>query len=257
MTLQLSGIDVVRSENTLLEDVSIEVEPGRVVAVLGPNGAGKSTLMNVAMGDITPDAGSVQLNGEPLQEWESRHRARIMAMLPQLSLLNFPYTAEEVVQLGRTPHATGRLVDKQVSREALAQMDCLHLSERLYPQLSGGEKQRIQLARILAQLWNDDIDNSRYLLLDEPTAALDLAHQHQVLNVVRQRAQHNYGVLLVLHDFNLAASVADDILMLKDGRVVASGSPDKVLTSQCIEEVFGASVHILPHPVTGLPVVVG
>jgi iron complex transport system ATP-binding protein len=257
VALVLDKIEVVRYGAKLLDQVSLRVDPGQVVVILGPNGAGKTTLLNAAMGDIEPDSGTVTLEGEPLANWNLKKKARKFAMLPQLSLLNFPYTAEEVVRLGRTPHSTGRVLDNSITLEALDLMDCLHLRERLYPHLSGGEKQRIQLARVFAQLWQTDGIGAHYLMLDEPTTSLDLAHQLQVLRVVKDRASANCGSLLVLHDFNLAASVADEIIMLGCGKVVASGSPTEVLTPATIERVFGASVHVVPHPVSGLPVVVG
>lgn len=248
-SLRLSGV-------TLLDNASIELQPGEVTAVLGPNGAGKTSLLRVLVGELALQDGSVTLSGKALALWPARLKARSVAVLPQHSLLDFPFTASEVVLLGRTPHETGKQRDEQIVTEALAAVDATHLAARFYTQLSGGEKQRVQLARVLAQIWDREPDNNRFLILDEPTSSFDLAHQQLTLDVVRQLAGDGVGVLMVLHDLNLAARCADRIVLMCGGLVVQSGSPHEVLNTQTISSVFGVDVSIGIHPVTGTPLVI-
>jgi iron complex transport system ATP-binding protein len=171
-------------------------------------------------------------------------------VLPQDSTLSFPFIVSEVVLMGRTPHLRGAEGprDYEIAAWALRAVEADHLRDRLYPTLSGGERQRVHLARILAQIWEAPADGSRYLLLDEPTTNLDLAHQQSVLRVVRRFASEGTGSLVILHDLNLAAQYADLIIMLKAGRVMASGSPVEVLTQAKIQQTFDLPVTVITHP---------
>ena len=180
-----------------------------------------------------------------------------MAFLPQLSLLNFPYTVEEVVLLGRTPHETGSAIDNKALKEALAYADIERLQGRLYTQLSGGEKQRVQLARIFAQIWHEGSLEGKLLLLDEPTASLDLNHQLQVASVIRKLASRGCAVVLVVHDFNIVAGMVDQLIALKDGRQVAAGTAREVLTEELFREVFAVDVIVSNHPQRDQPIVIG
>ncbi len=243
----------------LLAGVSLELCAGELVAVVGPNGAGKSTLRRVLCGDAEPNAGEVWMDGRPLAAWPLVERARVRAVLPQDSTLNFPFTVLEVVLMGRTPHVRGTEEprDYEIARAALNATEAEHLSERVYPTLSGGERQRVQLARVLAQIWEPTpTGDARYLLLDEPTSNLDLAHQHSTLNIARRFTRTGLGALVILHDLNLAAQYADRLIMLKAGRVVAAGPPAQVLTESSIRATFDVPVLITRHPVLDCPLVV-
>ena len=239
----------------LLEDINLYLEAGTILALAGPNGAGKSSLLQLIAGDIQPDSGQFSLGGRGFGDWTARERARRLAFLPQMSLLNFPYTVEEVVMLGRTPHSSGLHKDREIVEQALWFTDTLSLRQRLYTRLSGGEKQRTQLARVFAQIFDRGSLSGRLLLLDEPTAALDLAHQQQVLLAVRQLARDGCAIILVIHDLNLAASIADRVLVLDQGRQVAQGTPDEVLTTGLFRNVFGVEVDISRHPRGNHPVI--
>jgi iron complex transport system ATP-binding protein len=253
--MSLSAIDVTyqAGERKLMENVSLRVEPGRVHAVLGPNGAGKSTLLKLLAGDLRAASGSVTLDGRAIAEWSPFERARRRAVLPQSENLGFDFTVRQVVTLGRMPcrqHAP--LQEQALITAALQAADALQLEARLYPTLSGGERARVQLARVLAQVW-ERADHERYLLLDEPTASLDLAHQHLCLRLARQLAAEGVGVLVILHDPNLALSYADDITLLCCGQSVAQGSPEQVLTRDHLEKVYGVKVDILRSQLTQQP----
>lgn len=227
-----SHLRVTRGGRDLLDDVSLSVRAGELLAVLGPNGAGKSTLLKVLAGEVVPDAGEVAVGGRRLANWPPRELARTRAVMRQDTHLEFGFSAREVVMMGRYPHCARHTTarDWEIVDAALAAADAGHLAERPYPGLSGGEKARVQFARALAQVWPGDTE-SRLLFLDEPTAALDITHQHSLLALARERTRtHRFAVIAVLHDLNLAARYADRIALLDQGRVVASGSPGEVLT---------------------------
>ena len=240
----------------LLENVSFAVQPGEVLTILGPNGAGKSTLLRVLSGEWAPADGEVSFNGRPIHQWRAAERARAMAVLPQGATLDFPFTCEEVVMLGRTPHDSGQQRDGEIVGEALAAVDGSHLRSRIYTQLSGGEKQRVQLARVLAQIWEPVAGQSRILILDEPTASFDLAHQQLTLDLVQQLAGQGFGVVMVLHDLNMAARCATRMLLIDCGRMVEYGPPMAVLTPDNIQRVFGVSAVVQTNPLTGNPLVI-
>ncbi len=241
---------------TLVENVSLKVEPGEVVAVVGANGAGKSTLLKLLSGDLHPAQGDVLLAGKPLRQWHKRELARARAILPQASSLSFGFSALEVALMGRSPHIQGieRAEDLAIVHSALAAAHVEHLAQRSYLTLSGGEQQRVQLARVLAQIW--EATGARFLLLDEPTNNLDLAHQHGTLGIASDFARRGVGVLAILHDLNLAAQYADHILIMKGGRMLAYGTPNAVLTQAAIRDAFDMSVIIASHPSLGCPLVI-
>jgi len=177
ISLHLAGFD-------LLRNINLSVEAGQVTVLVGPNGAGKSSLLKVLTGELNPTQGAVWLNHRELSDWDIQDKANVLAVLPQHSELNFPFTANEVVALGCIPHATGYAVDQKIIADALQMVDASYLERRLYTQMSGGEKQRVQLARVLAQIWSPNALGEQFLVLDEPTAAFDLAHQQMTLEIV-------------------------------------------------------------------------
>ena len=249
ISLHLSGFD-------LLRNISLEVEAGAVTAIVGPNGAGKSSLLKVLTGEITATRGDVYLNQRELTHWPLLDRAQMLAVLPQHTLLNFPFTADEVVGLGRIPHQTGVTKDNQIITQALDLVDASYLQKRFYTQMSGGEKQRVQLARVLAQIWQPSDHGEQFLVLDEPTSAFDLSHQQLTLDIVRQLAERGVGVLMVVHDLNLAARCADNLVVFDGGVIAAQGKPKDILSEQLIEKVFGVKSIISQHPVTKRPLVI-
>ncbi|MEX0922423.1 MAG: heme ABC transporter ATP-binding protein [Rhodovibrionaceae bacterium] len=252
--LEATDIHHAFGPQPVLAGATLRVAPGEVHALLGPNGAGKSTLLKILAGELTPQSGAVRMGGRPLADWHPLAAAWRRAVVPQFTSITFPFTAAEVVALGRAPHS--RRGAEQIGRLALAAAGAGHLAKALFPTLSGGERQRVALARGLAQIWEAPPDGGpRYLLLDEPTASLDLAHQHAILALARDWAAEGVAVAVVLHDLNLAAAYADRITLLHCGQIRASGSPDAVLQPELISEVYGIAVTRAPHPDSGLPVV--
>ncbi len=238
------NVSVERGRRTILNGVTASFSPGEVVGLIGPNGAGKSTLLKAMCGEAGMQ-GSIIVDGRDVKTVKPAELARRRAVLSQHSELNFPLTAFEVVMLGRNPHIVGRErgIDREIVREALELVDATHLSAQLYPTLSGGERQRVQLARVLSQIWEKPPEGSRYLMLDEPTSSLDLAHQHLTLEIARKFAEQQTGVLIVLHDIALATAFCDRVYMLKGGRVHSFGAPRAILTRDSILDVFNFDIN--------------
>jgi iron complex transport system ATP-binding protein len=237
----------------VLAGIDLEVDAGELVAVLGPNGAGKTTLVRIATGGLAPSRGSVSLFGNPLGELPRRERARRVAVVPQESRAVFDFTVREIVRMGRAPHL-GLLgiegpADRDAAEEAMRETDLLELADHRMAELSGGEKQRVLIARALAQ-------GSPLLLLDEPTAYLDIRHRLEVYRLARDlRASRGLTVLSVSHDINLAARFCPRVVLLHRGRVLADGPASEVITSGSLREVYGTEVRVLPDPDRGNPVV--
>ena len=254
MILDCAHIHFSVGKTSILEDVSVEVKAGEVVALCGPNGAGKSTLLKIASGELRPDAGRVNLLGRALEEWSPRSAAKVRAKLSQDSHLSFSFTAREVVEMGRFPHQTDAQ-NPEIVRQCMDRVDISALADRDYTTLSGGEKQRVHMARVLAQLTCES-DASKLLLLDEPTSALDLRHQEVALSLAYDLCrEQGFGVLVVLHDLNLAAAWADRVVILKEGKVRCQGTPEAVLTEEALHEIYDVEVVVLEHPKTGRPIV--
>jgi len=232
--------------------ISLRLARGEVVGVIGPNAAGKSTLARLCCGLLKPQQGSVSLQGEPLSRLSRRERARRVAFLPQHPPHDLSFTAHEVALMGRAPHlglwSLEGPRDLDRARAALQEVDALELGDRPISQLSGGERQRVFLARAFAQ-------EAALLVLDEPTAALDLAHQVLLVNALRRRAREGGGALLVLHDLALAGAACDRLALLDRGRVVAEGTAGEVLRPAVLSPVYGTDVEVVPNPATGQPLV--
>ena len=256
MSIKVDALDLHLGKKQLLSNVSLELHPGEVLAVLGPNGAGKSSLLKVISGEYGSYRGSLYLNHRNYPQWKPRHIAHMVAVLPQQSQLTFPFSVHEVVMLGRIPHNTGRSRDADIVRQALERVDAAHLSDTPYPVLSVGEKQRVQLARVLAQIWDETPLGHRYLLLDEPTSALDISHQHHTLKLARALAHEGVGVLAILHDLNLAARYADRVGLMHRGRMFIEGAIGDVLTPNIIRQVFDIDAEVTTHPVSQRPLVI-
>ncbi|MFN3339603.1 MAG: heme ABC transporter ATP-binding protein [Dietzia sp.] len=244
--LSAEGVTVRIGGRVLLDAVNLDVYAGEVLALVGPNGAGKSTLLGVVAGDTEPDSGRTVLDGTDLRRWRLGDLARRRALLTQANSVAFPFTVREIVSMGRAPWAAlpEDDDDEEIIDESLTATDTSHLQSRTFPTLSGGEKARASLSRALAQ-------RAGVLLLDEPTAAVDLRHQETVLELARTVADSGGAVVVVLHDLELAAAWSDRLVMISDGRIRAEGPPEQVLTAELVEEVYQQPVLIDRHPVTG------
>ncbi|MFD4294750.1 ABC transporter ATP-binding protein [Rhodococcus sp. NPDC058505] len=251
MLLEGRGLGIWYGDKRIVDDVSIAVGSNEVVTLIGPNGSGKSTIFKALSGRLAPRTGAVLLEGADLTSWSARRRARAIGMLNQKNTAPEDMTVRELVGYGRHPHRRwyerSTADDGEAVDWAIAHTELKALAERPVSQLSGGEAQRAWLAMVLAQ-------RPRVLLLDEPTTYLDIAHQHEVLEVVTSLNRTlGISVLMVLHDLNQAATFSDRIVALSGGRVVADGAPAAVLTPDLIRDVYGMEAEVQAHPGTGHP----
>lgn len=245
----LEGVGYRIGGARILDGVTLDVAYGRVLALVGPNGAGKSSLLGILTGDAAASAGTVLLDGTPIGDYRATELARRRSVLLQSNQVSFGYTAYEVVEMGRAPWIGVDGGDDETKiLESLARADVAHLASRTFSSLSGGERARVSLARVLAQ-------DTPIVMLDEPTAALDLKHQEDVLRIAADLAAQGRAIVVVLHDLSLAAAYADDVVILHGGRVAAHGAPGAVLTETAVERVYGTPVRVMTDPDTGRPIV--
>ncbi|MFT4122976.1 MAG: heme ABC transporter ATP-binding protein [Microbacteriaceae bacterium] len=248
VTISAQDVTVVRDGRPILAEASLDVGPG-LTAIVGPNGAGKSTLLGVLSGDVAPSRGRAVIDGEPIARMSHAALARLRSVLAQDNRVAFPFTVREIVEMGRSPwmREASRQRDEAAIAVAVAETDVAHLTERRFTSLSGGERARVSLARVLAQ-------QTPAVLLDEPTAALDLGHQEEVMRVARSLAASGRSVAVVVHDLSLAAAYADRVAVIAAGRIDAVGGPAEVLTAQRIERIYGLAVELVERG--GRPVVI-
>lgn len=232
----------------ILHNISCDIQASQWVGILGPNGAGKSTLLRILAGVLAPSTGRVLLEGRALQAWPAIERAQRLAFVPQRTDLSFPFQVREVIEMGRTPYLrrwqTESAEDERIVHTVMVETETTHLARRDVTTLSGGELQRVTLARALAQ-------QPGFLLLDEPTASLDLRHQFDVVAILENLVQQGVTVLTALHDLNLAAAVCTTLILLRAGQVYASGTPAQVLTAETIRAVYEVDVVLQHNTATG------
>lgn len=247
--LEATNISVHLGRMPILQDISFAAAPGKITAIAGPNGSGKTTLLRALTGEIAA-RGQIRLNGQDIRKIPAVELASIRAVLPQKTALAFPFTALEVVRIGQS---FGIHPDPSLPRRALDRVGLLHLADRPYQVLSGGEQSRVQLARILTQVWEPVLaDQPRWLFLDEPVASLDIGHQLQVMQIARDFADAGGGVVAVMHDLNLTAMFADHIVLMETGQICVQGTPADVMTSPNLSRAYGCQVKIGTLPKDGL-----
>ncbi|WP_323751751.1 heme ABC transporter ATP-binding protein [Marinobacter sp.] len=251
MTLLVNNLSVLLGGVTIVRDINLSLEPGEVMMLLGPNGAGKSTLLRALSGEL-PFLGQIVMAGRQLVDWKPSQLARRRAVMPQKVDVNFPLTVEEVIAMGRASTSKGK-PDGIIDR-LMVELDITHLRHRMVPGLSGGEQQRVQLARVLGQIL--DTSGPRLLLLDECTSALDPAHQQLVMEVIQRLArEQGIAVLAIVHDLNLAAQFSDRLLIMQAGRCFREGTAPEVLTQSVLKAVYGYRARVISLP-EGYPLVV-
>jgi iron complex transport system ATP-binding protein len=246
------GVTYRVNSGTLVDGIDLVGHPGEVIAILGPNGAGKTTLLRLIAGDLMPDDGSVTVRGIDTRSSAPLELAKVRSVMRQGSANDIPFTALAVVEMGRHPHRTDEHasldLDRSAIRSAMDRTDTSQLASRIFSTLSGGERTRVIMARVFAQ-------EAPLALLDEPTAALDVAHQERVLGEMRQLAADDACVIAVLHDLNAAAFYADRIVLMEAGTVRAEGSPTEVLNSELLSDAYGQTMTVVDHPTRNCPLV--
>lgn len=249
--VEVENLSFTYGQQPVISDVSFNVAAGEILGIIGPNGSGKSTLIKLISKVLVPQAGRIRINGEDIRSWSRRRLARTVAVVPQETQIQFAFTVEEIVEMGRAPYLgrlqVGRDRDREIVNEAMRATDILQLADRYVTELSGGERQRVIVARALAQ-------EPQVLLLDEATSALDINHEVEMFELVRALTERErLATVAVLHDLNLAAQYCDRLLLLSQGRVKAIGRPEVVLTAENIATVYGTEAVIHTNPLTGKP----
>jgi iron complex transport system ATP-binding protein len=254
--LETRHLAVDRGARCVLSGVSLSFLPGRLAVIAGPNGAGKSTLIKALSGELSPAQGAVYLDGAALHQMPAAALAARRAVVPQATVLSFPFTVLEVVRLGSSVPGFGLDRHDEHAQAALATVDLPHFAQRLYTQLSGGERQRVHFARALCQLTSANVSTgSTVLLLDEPTSNLDVAHQMQLLGRAKHEARSGRIVIAVLHDLNLAATWADDVILIGNGGVVAQGPPEAIFSDSTLSDLYEQGIRVNTTPSDGRPFV--
>ena len=256
--LRTENISYSIHKKQILKNVSALFQPGEFNMILGPNGSGKSSFLKIFSGEINKFDGSVFYDDKKIKEIKNEELAKKRAVMSQQADLSFPLLVEEVVMMGRYPHFTFNPNKKDVTicNEVIERMNLAEFTKRNYLTLSGGEKQRVQYARVLAQVWEKPTDGYRYLFLDEPLNNLDISYQHDFLAAAVELIKDHTVLIAVMHDINLAAHYADNLFFFKEGELVVHGKPKDVLTENVIENVFNVKTKVIENPVTNKPLVI-
>lgn len=255
--IEARDISVLIGGKKIISSVDFEIRQGDLAAIIGPNGSGKTTFLKALSGEL-PYTGRVTMNGRDTASMKAWESASIRAVLPQATALSFPFTVREIVKLGLIGGRSGVLAgeNERLPERALARVDLDGFAGRFYQELSGGEQQRVQLARVLCQVWAPVLDGvPRYLFLDEPVSSLDIKHQLIIMNLARDFSRRGGGVVAILHDLNLAAMFADRIFVMHRGKLAAAGSPQDVLSDDLISKVFECRLKVGALPALGTPFV--
>ena len=241
----------------ILGGISAEFQPGEFNMILGPNGSGKSTFLKIFSGEINSYDGSVSYAGTNILKIKKENLAKYRAVMSQQPELSFPLIVDEVVMMGRYPHFnfTPGKKDEAICNEVIERMNLSELKERNYLTLSGGEKQRVQYARVLAQIWEKPLTGFRYLFLDEPLNSLDINYQQEFLQIASEFAKEDAVLVAVMHDINLAVQYADKLFFLKEGELVSHGKPRDILNPDLVKKIFNVNASVIDNPVTGKPLI--
>jgi len=256
--LRTENISFSVGKKQILKNVSASFLPGEFNMILGPNGSGKSSFLKIFSGEINKFQGTVLYEDKKINELRKEELAKKRAVMSQQADLGFPLLVEEVVMMGRYPHFTFNPNKKDITicSEVIERMNLVEFKERNYLTLSGGEKQRVQYARVLAQVWEKPTDSYRYLFLDEPLNSLDISYQHEFLQVAVELIKDHTVLIAVMHDINLAAHYADNLFFFKEGELVVHGKPKDILSAAMIEKVFNIKTTVIENPVTGKPLII-
>jgi len=251
MSLNLKSVSLKLDNRQILKDVSLEINEGEIVSVIGPNGAGKSTLLNVLTGDISPDSGDIIYDNKQLNKISIQERAFTRSVMSQMQTLVFNFNVKDVIEMGWLQRGNSDFSSNFSTAFESVTKECnVHnLVHRKFNSLSGGEQRRVHFARTLLQLWRPSQSNDpRYLLLDEPTANLDLSSEMLLMNILKARASSNVGILVILHDLNLASHFADKIAIMKDGEIKAFGKPEEIMTDDFLTSIYEVPIKVKYDP---------
>ena len=251
MSLNLESVNLRLDNRQILKDVSLEICEGEIVSVIGPNGAGKSTLLNVLTGDINPDSGEIVYDNKQIQQISIQERAFTRSVMSQMQTLVFNFSVKDVIEMGWLQRGNSDFSNNfsMAFENVTKECNVHNLIQRKFNSLSGGEQRRVHFARTLLQLWRPSESNDpRYLLLDEPTANLDLSSEMLLMNILKKRASLNVGIMVILHDLNLASHFADKIAIIKDGEIMAFGEPEKIMGDTFLTSIYEVPIKVKYDP---------
>ena len=251
MSLNLEKVSLKLDNRQILKDVSLEINEGEIVSVIGPNGAGKSTLLNVFTGDINPDSGEIFYDDKQLKQISIQERAFTRSVMSQMQTLVFNFSVKDVIEMGWLQRGNSDFSNNfsMAFENVTKECNVHNLIHRKFNSLSGGEQRRVHFARTLLQLWRPSESNDpRYLLLDEPTANLDLSSEMLLMNILKKRASLNVGILVILHDLNLASHFADKIAIIKNGEIMAFGEPEKIMEDAFLTSIYEVPIKVKHDP---------
>ncbi|MCL7988927.1 heme ABC transporter ATP-binding protein [Sphingobacterium sp. lm-10] len=253
--IEVKNLSYQIGRKPILQDVSFHAQPGELLTIIGPNGAGKSTLIKLLCSEVKSPKNHIFLNGKDLSVYSAKEMALMRAVLTQANEVSVDFTVQELVTMGRYPHfaVNPRAIDLEIIASVLEDMGIQHFKERSYHSLSGGEKQRVQLARVLAQLYERQ---DAILFLDEPINGLDIQYQQIILAKARKMADRGWTVLCILHDINFAARYADKILIVKEGQLQHFGSPSEIITAENLLNTYNIRVKVWQDPQIGYPFII-
>jgi len=256
--LSTTNISYSIGKKSILSKVSAEFLPGEFNMILGPNGSGKSTFLKIFSGELHSNEGDVLYDGKKIRSIKNDELAKYRAVMSQQPELSFPLMVDEVVMMGRYPHFNFNPNKKDIAicEEVMERLNLSSFNERNYLTLSGGEKQRVQFARVLAQIWEQPVEGTRYLFLDEPLTSLDINYQQEFLQVAREFTSKDTVLVAVMHDINLATQYADRLFFLKQGELIAQGKPKDILNEALIKKVFDVNVKLINNPLTNNPLII-
>ena len=251
MSLNLEKVSLKLDNRQILKDVSLEINEGEIVSVIGPNGAGKSTLLNVFTGDINPDSGEIFYDDKQLKQISIQERAFTRSVMSQMQTLVFNFSVKDVIEMGWLQRGNSDFSNNfsMAFENVTKECNVHNFIHRKFNSLSGGEQRRVHFARTLLQLWRPSESNDpRYLLLDEPTANLDLSSEMLLMNILKKRASLNVGILVILHDLNLASHFADKIAIIKNGEIMAFGEPEKIMEDTFLTSIYEVPIKVKHDP---------
>lgn len=255
--LSLENISLIRDEKALLNSVDLNLLRGEIISILGPNGAGKSSLLScIGLSSSIKYIGNIKIRKKNIKDISDRKKAQFISLLPQYSSLNFPLCVRDIIMLGRYPHITSNSTNLLIIENLLRRLDLIKLADRNYITLSGGEKQRVQIARVLAQLFISEdmcLHENSILLLDEPLSALDLPYQSILMGFLKELCTNGLSLIMIFHDINIAANYSDRCFFMKNGRIESEGKTEDVVNSKNIFDTFGIHVDVIQHPNTSRP----
>ena len=235
----------------LIRDITLDILEGDMVSIIGPNGSGKSTLIKLVSNELSANSGSIIIKDKLNSSWSIKELSKFRAVLTQSGHLSFPFSTFDIIRMGRYPFETNKVVNDKICIELIDLLDLNNQIDQVYTTLSGGEKQRVQLARVFAQIWSDNTYEGKILMLDEPTSFLDIKHQYSLFKILKSLNSKGLTIMMVLHDINHALSYSEKIIMLKDSNLMGFGKINEIINSEILEKLFNLKLNLIKNNKTG------